>query len=791
MSMMQHTKDFFRYWIGRIPLRQFWSGVPVAGLIFALTWLMHLSIGEIPDHFAVGTMPPYDIRADRQYVIVDAAATAAARTEGVKAIKAVYDYDASVAEGVRIKLQDSFSKARERLAAVERDTSTDVPAQDLTGLRERFESNLGVTLKDNTWRALVETRFDKADEVLLGRLVATLMRQPIVEKANSLQHEWGRGILLRTITANADETDETAVGEVWDEAQIRTIPVLSVVRNDVTLPEDHAQAAALKPLVQSLIQTNVAPNLAATEEQRRKFHEQFEPVMETIKAGTVLARRYEPYTEVQVRRLTAITAKKASGAWPLQMLGSIMFVGMLLLVLNRFGARFLRGYRPTRRDLYFLGAVAIVFVLLMRVGAFMSEAMAEQPLPIPDFAYYYLIPVAAGGMFIRFLLNMETALLFSIGMSMLAGVLFPHEPSFTAYVLIVNIVGAATIASADKRALIIRAGVVTGLAAMSLVLAIHLMRAGQVSEHVSMNVVAWYMIMALCGSVSSSIIVLALTPLAESVFDYTSDIKLLELANLNHPLLRELVIRAPGTYHHSHLVGILSEAAAAAIGANALLTRVGAYYHDIGKLRKPMYFTENQKGVSPHDRLNPHMSALIIAAHVKEGIELAKSYKLPQRVIDMIPQHHGTKMISYFYEQAKQLADPNLGEVEAKDFRYPGPKPQTREAGILLVADGVEGAVRALKEKTPARIQQTVESIVNKSFADGQLNDCDLTLRNLNDIGSEFTRILLGIYHQRVEYPREALELHAKDVTVLETTEGESDDHNSSQASASATRDPS
>ncbi|HQG13984.1 MAG TPA: HDIG domain-containing protein, partial [bacterium] len=234
-----------------------------------------------------------------------------------------------------------------------------------------------------------------------------------------------------------------------------------------------------------------------------------------------------------------------------------------------------------------------------------------------------------------------------------------------------------------------------------------------------------------------------------------SDIKLLELANLNHPLLRELIVRAPGTYHHSHLVGILGEAAAESIGANPLLVRVGAYYHDIGKLKKPQYFIENSKsGENKHEKISPNMSALVISAHVKDGMELALSSGIPKRIADMIPQHHGTRLMSYFYAKAKEGENPDVEKVDEKDFRYPGPKPQTREAAILMLADTVEASVRALKEKGSARIQQTVERSINDIFAESQLDDCELTLQDLHDIAKAFVRILLGIYHQRIEYPK-------------------------------------
>jgi hypothetical protein len=241
-------------------------------------------------------------------------------------------------------------------------------------------------------------------------------------------------------------------------------------------------------------------------------------------------------------------------------------------------------------------------------------------------------------------------------------------------------------------------------------------------------------------------------PLAEIVFGYSSDIKMLELANLDQPLMRQLMIEAPGTYHHSVIVGSLVEAAASEIGANPLLAKVCGYYHDIGKINKRDYFIENQSGGrNRHDRLAPSMSALILIAHIKDGIELARRHKLGPVITDTIQQHHGTSLIRYFYEKARQKK--GEGAVNMADFRYPGPKPQTREAGLVMLADAVEAASRTLDNPTPSRIQGLVQKLINGIFSDGQLDNCELTLRDLHKIAKSFNTILNGIHHHRIEYP--------------------------------------
>jgi len=242
--------------------------------------------------------------------------------------------------------------------------------------------------------------------------------------------------------------------------------------------------------------------------------------------------------------------------------------------------------------------------------------------------------------------------------------------------------------------------------------------------------------------------------LFESFFGFITDIKLLELANLNQPLFQKMIIEAPGTYHHSIIVSSLVEAAAEAIGANALLAKVSAYYHDIGKLNKPLYFIENQTGSeNKHDKLSPKMSSLIIVSHVKDGCEIAAKAKLGRPIINIIRQHHGTSLVSYFYDKAKKDKDESMRSLSETDFRYPGPKPQTKEAGLVMLGDVVEASSRTLTNPTPARIRSLVRERIEAVYMDGQLDECELTLSNLNTIAETFTKILTGIFHHRVDYP--------------------------------------
>jgi putative nucleotidyltransferase with HDIG domain len=320
--------------------------------------------------------------------------------------------------------------------------------------------------------------------------------------------------------------------------------------------------------------------------------------------------------------------------------------------------------------------------------------------------------------------------------------------SFFMYSFLGAIIAAQEVSQTHERKNIIRAGMVAGGANVLLIVALSLIN----GTFFTAEVAVW-LGLGVLGGVLSAVLAIGVIPIIEMAFNYTTDIKLLELADLNQPVLRQLLINAPGTYHHSILVGILSEAAAESVQANPLLARVSSYYHDIGKIKMPQYFIENQiGGENRHNKLQPSMSSLIIAKHVRDGVELARQYRLGKPIVDIIFQHHGTSCMNFFYNKAQEMSD---GEhvVSDSDFRYPGPRPQTKEAGIVMLADAVEATSKTLSEPTAARIQGMVQRIINNIFVDGQLDECELTLKDMHLIAESFNRILTGIFHSRIDYP--------------------------------------
>jgi len=354
---------------------------------------------------------------------------------------------------------------------------------------------------------------------------------------------------------------------------------------------------------------------------------------------------------------------------------------------------------------------------------------------------FCVIPMLATLLFNELKVSLLITLAAALAVASLAGNHFNLGLLF----LTSGIISSLLVFNVRRRMQIISAGFIVGLVQAAMLLLI---------DRFSLYNPARYLIFMLSG-LSSGIIVIGILPLFEYLFKTVTSISLLELADFNHPLLQRMITEAPGTYHHSLIVGNLSEAACNAVGAHALLARIGAYYHDIGKLQKPMYFSENQSiNESQHNNLSPTMSKMVIMNHVRDGLDLAKKYRLNPRLMDFIMRHHGKSLVYYFYRRALENIEEDH-EIQEEGFRYPGPKPNSKETAIVLLADSVEAACRALQDPTPARIEGTVHKIINNKFIDGQLDECELTLKDLEKISAVFIHILSGIYHSRIIYPEE------------------------------------
>ncbi|MBI4684267.1 MAG: HDIG domain-containing protein [Nitrospirae bacterium] len=442
--------------------------------------------------------------------------------------------------------------------------------------------------------------------------------------------------------------------------------------------------------------------------------------------------------------LSAISIQQKTGVEYL--LGGFLMTCILLIILYRDILRYKPSYLKNYNMLVLLGFMIVSTLLIGRFFEYLLTNLARGLGSIPLKSTLFGIPIPAGAMLVTLLFDFHTAIVFSFIVSLLSG-LWLNDAMYPFYAFVGSLTAAFSVIRCKKRSAILRGGFYVGIA-NAITAGILLLFAG---EFISV-VAAPSVVFALLSGLSVIAIVSVILPILEYMFKVTTDISLLELLDLEQPLMKNLMIAAPGTYHHSVIVGNLVESAAETIGVNPLLARVSAYYHDIGKIKMPEYFVENQSGsLSKHDKLTPHMSSMIIASHVKEGVEFARQYKLPEPLIDIIQQHHGTGLMAYFYQKAKVQEGENRPTEE--EYRYPGPKPQTRITALVMMADAVEAASRVLHDVTPARIAALVDRIINHIFLDGQLDECELTLKDISEIKRRFSYILTGILHKRIDYP--------------------------------------
>ncbi|MBN2089164.1 HDIG domain-containing protein [candidate division KSB1 bacterium] len=452
---------------------------------------------------------------------------------------------------------------------------------------------------------------------------------------------------------------------------------------------------------------------------------------------------HERVTEEHLQQLKSLAQERADQATEENNLQQLLpWLGRFLIVLFAFSILGLFIFVRRREFLYKFKLIFLIFLILLFV-IFLCFILNNLGLS------GYLMPITIASMLLTIFFDIEFGFVSTVSLSIIIGALRGSDFDIIVVCLLAGVLAVASVHNVRSRNWLLTALLlIMGIYALSIAALEFLHYATFMKAMTSVG-------FGLINGLISPIMVYGLTVIIESAFDLTTDMKLLELSDLNKPLLKELAMKAPGTYFHSVVVGNLSEAAAEAIGANSLLARVGAYYHDIGKVINPRYFIENQDrgSLNPHEKLSPNISALILVSHVRKGVELAKKYKLPGVIIDFIAQHHGTNIMNSFYQKAVQQNKKSDKKVIETDFRYLGPRPRTKETGIVMLADIIEATSRTFKDPTVSRIKAMVNSIIHERFLQSELDDCPLTLSDLNRIGESFQKILIGIFHARIEYP--------------------------------------
>ncbi|MBO3362030.1 HD family phosphohydrolase [Clostridium perfringens] len=480
----------------------------------------------------------------------------------------------------------------------------------------------------------------------------------------------------------------------------------------------------------NVVEPNFFYDKEKTDELIKETLKQVPPVM--IKKNQIVVSEGEPVTAHQLELLgtLGLLSDSASALYIYIALGVLVIIVMYL----QYG--YIHKYYPAINKefskIVMISILNVFPVILSRLFGMMSN---------------YIIPLACMPMLITLLLNYKISLVFSMLNVILIGGAVGFNPNIIILAILNVVLGGTLLRKMQQRNDILYSSITVAVLSSILTFSV-----GTLTTNNFMEILA-DSTFAAAGAILSGILTIGVLPFFESTFDIVTNAKLLELSNPNNPLLKKLLMEAPGTYHHSILVANLAELAAEQVGGNPLLARIGAYYHDVGKTKRPYFFRENQFGKkNPHDRLKPEVSSKIIISHVKDGSELAKEYNLPKTIHDFIVTHHGETLVKYFYLTVKNNSE-NPEEVKEEDFKYPGPKPMSKEQGIVMLADSTEAAVRSINEPTEEKIEKMVNNIIDDKLASGQLDNCDLTLRDISKIKKCFLKALNGIHHERIEYP--------------------------------------
>ena len=466
--------------------------------------------------------------------------------------------------------------------------------------------------------------------------------------------------------------------------------------------------------------------------RRQSEREKVEDVV--IRKGTLIVSKGQEVSSQQIQLLNAygLLAESDNDRFDIQFyIGYGIIISICLIIMGQYLRSLDKKLWDSNSTLLLISLIAIIALTITMVLKNISE---------------YLIVLPAGAMLVSILVSPRIAIMTNIMMSILAGFLGGFDLPVVVMMLLTGILGAGMVSRTHHRSTFILAGLAVSLVSLLVIFSEGILSRADIYKMLNNG------LYGVIGGTLSAVITIGTLPFFETVFDIITPLKLLELSNPNQPMLRRLLIEAPGTYYHSILVGNLAEAAAEDIGANPLLCRVGAYYHDIGKLKRPYFFKENQiTRDNPHDKITPNLSALVITSHVKDGVEIAGKNKLPSTVIRIIEEHHGNTLVAYFYHKA--LNAEGAEAVDESKFRYPFRKPQTEEAAIVMLADSIEAYIRSLSEPTQDQVEQGVRKIIKDKLNDAQLDNCDLTLKDLEMIGQAFVKVLAGIFHDRIEYP--------------------------------------
>ena len=668
-------------------------------IVFALSYLLLITAIK-PQQYSlkVGEIPRADIKAPRD--TIDEKATKEAEAKALEKVDKQYTQKTEVKKQAEDNVIQIFEKLNALINTADNQGAA-VPSVD-SEIAE-LKKVEGINLSDDEYKELLN--IPKED---LSSLQKNILN-----------------ILDKTYEKNIDENDEGG---------------LNVARDNAALMIDNLNLGdKLTDAVKDMVKSQINPNCFYDEEKTQELIEETRKSVAKvmIKQNQIIVKEGVPVTQDELDILSSLGMLddgKNTSTYLYVYLVLAVFLGMIMFLEYNYIDRNYSDIFKNTKKITLISVINLMTLVFARTIGLISP---------------FLIPFACAPMLITLLINYKI----SIVVSILNVIVVSIASSFDAQVMMVGIIssilGSTLLRKMQQRNDLIYSTLYISVVGAIINVSTGILISSNLSEVLTKSAITFM------GGVLGGIFALGILPFLEGTFNEVTTLKLLELSNPNHPLLKKLLMEAPGTYHHSMLVANLAEMASEEVGANSVIVRIGSYYHDIGKTERPYFFGENQMGGdNPHTHMTPNLSAKIIISHVKDGLELARKYNLPKVVQDIIAEHHGTTLVKYFYYTMKNNSE-NPDEIKEEDYRYPGPIPSSKEAGIIMLADSVEAAVRSIKEPNEDKIKEMTNNIINDKLSCGQLNDCNLTIKDVEKIKKCFLTALNGIYHHRIEYPKE------------------------------------
>ena len=692
-----------------------------------------------------GDIATMDIKSPFNFTIVDELATEAKKEATQKEVLSIFKYTPLETNKQLDQIFEAFSSFRRRVQL------NQLSKGDLEILKEEFEKSLGQKISDRTFDWLLDMKFSSKIYGALRDTIENWSSYFLVE--NPEKHTLVDQESISLISIYKKKTDET----IMPVSHLKDIYRRSALKKDLPWSVNRLSKVDQKRtlnLAFDLLQPNVVYDEETTLKRRKSIVGEIIPATISVNKNQLIVGMSSIISRADVKIVDHIRKLQFENKKGLVPLGMAFLFFIFIIISSNLITAFKTIERNLNYRVHILLLISLISMALWKVFLYIFETSLVQrfgevyPQGIFTMASPFVAPIIMAGLISR---SPYLLFMFTFFSSMSFAIL--SEQSFSTFVMVsmASFAALRVIYDCEKRSDVYKASLIS--AAIVFIGGVIFAFVNNPFLLKSPETWLWFLGASLIGAILSALLTFVMIPILEAMFEITTDLKLLDLSSMNHSLLRDLIVKAPGTYHHSMVVGGMCEAAAGKIGANSLLNKVMGYFHDIGKMEHPSYFIENQgRGDNPHDLISPYLSKTIIMAHVKDGVEMAVKAKLGREIIDGIKQHHGTTTISYFLDRArKQLDKPE--DIKEEEFRYAGPKPQFKESAILMLADSIEAAARSMEDPSPTKLDHLVENMIERKFVDGQLDECDLNFEELTLIKKTFYRTILGVYHQRVEYP--------------------------------------